>query len=385
MDFGSSVDIVDHTIFAALDIGASDIHFEHHVDSLRVRFRIDGLLHDQNAISKENAASIIARVKVLSGLNTAERRIPQDGKFSINHLNRLIDIRVATFPCIGGERVVLRLLDGQEQSFTLNNLGISPDVQKKITKYVNFNQGCILVTGPTGSGKTTTLHALLKLLSEQSKHIISLEDPVEYTVKNISQAQIRPEVGFSFENALRAVLRQDPDVIMIGEIRDSVTAHSALRASLTGHLVLSSVHTGDTIGVIARLLDMGLEPFFISHALNAVLAQRLVRKLCNNCKFSQVLNDEEKQICQRLSISIDQAFISSGCDNCNNFGYKGRIGIFEFLEISNNLRSLLLLKPSREELLTQAYNDGLKPLISQAQNILMSGQTSLFEIARALL
>lgn len=385
MDLSSSVSVVDNAIFSALDIGASDIHFEPNIDNLRVRFRIDGLLHDQDLIDGESASRVIARIKVLSGLNTAERRIPQDGKFAILHLGRSVDIRVATFPCVWGERVVLRLLDGQEQNFTLNNLGISQEIKQKLTKYTHDSQGCILVTGPTGSGKTTTLHALLKLLSEKSKHVISLEDPVEYTVRNISQAQIRPEVGFSFENALRAVLRQDPDVIMIGEIRDPITAHAALRAALTGHLVLSSVHTGDTVGVIARLLDMGLEPFFISHSLNAILAQRLVRKLCQFCKYSKPLNSEENQICKKLQMSLDTSFDATGCVKCNNFGYSGRVGIFEFLEVSNNLKSLLLKKPSRDKLLEQALADGLKPLISQAQELLLSSMTSVYEIARVLL
>lgn len=388
-NFESPINIADRVIHLALENRASDIHFEPAKDHIDVRFRIDGILHKQDLLSPAIGLNLTARLKVLSGLNTSERRLPQDGKFSLDYNNKTVDIRVATFPCIWGERVVLRLLDNQEAYFTLENLGLNNNLLQRIKKLVQNNQGCILVTGPTGSGKTTTLHAILKLLVDQSRHIISLEDPVEYTVSGVSQSQVRPEVGFTFANALRAVLRQDPDVIMIGEIRDALTANAALSAALTGHLLLSSVHTFDTVSAIARLLDMGIEPFFVAHALNGILAQRLVRKLCQTCKFSKPIDNQDIDLLKELNLldklKSDKLFSSSGCDSCNNIGYKERIGLFEFLELSTKFRALLLSKPSRDKLIEQALEDRLEPFAQQAQELLISGQTSLFEISRVLL
>jgi type II secretory ATPase GspE/PulE/Tfp pilus assembly ATPase PilB-like protein len=385
VDEESVVARVDALLKDAIDHRASDIHLEPTRDELRVRFRIDGVLVDQQPFSSALIASIIARLKILANMDSAERRIPQDGKFHVMHAGNEIDIRVSSFPCLHGEKMVVRILDRALQTINLDNLGFEPTMLDAFKRLMQRQSGFFLVTGPTGSGKTTTLYATLSLLHNTEKNIVTLEDPVEYSLRGITQAQINLPVGFTFEKGIRSLVRQDPDIIMVGEIRDKTTARIAIEAALTGHLVLSTLHTTDAPSAIMRLMDMGIEPFLINAALSGILAQRLARKLCADCRTTRPATAEEKRLLQQCGIKdMNVVYEAPGCASCDNLGYKGRVGIFELLEISPELRALIIKNPQFDEIYNQALADGMKTLVSDGAHKVKEGIISLAEYARII-
>ncbi len=368
----------------AIERRASDIHLEPTREELRVRFRIDGILIDQTPFSAQLSAAIIARLKILASLNSTERRIPQDGKFHVQHDDNEIDVRVSTFPCLYGEKVVIRILNRVLQTITLESLGFEADMLARFKQLMERHSGFFLVTGSTGSGKTTTLYAALSFLHSSECNIITLEDPVEYSLDGVTQAQINIPAGFTFEKGIRSLVRQDPDIIMVGEIRDKVTARIAVEAALTGHLVLSTLHTADAPSAIMRLMDMGIEPFLLNAALSGILAQRLVRKLCVDCRHTRAATTEEKRFLKALHIDDDIIYESPGCASCDRLGYKGRIGIFELLEISSALRALIITNPRFDDIYNQAIADGMKTLKEDGAHKVKEGIISLSDLMRIL-
>lgn len=352
---------------------------------VRLRFRIDGLLQQWgDPFEGVVGLALISRLKVLAQLNSAEKRQPQDGSFPSALPDRSHDIRVATFPSIHGEKVVLRLLDRSGTSRSLNDLGLSPALYDHLTALAHSSQGFFLVTGPTGSGKTTTLHAMLAQIACAEKNTVTLEDPVEYTIPGITQTNISPAIGFTFEKALRSLLRQDPDVIMLGEIRDKETAQIAIQAALTGHLLLSTLHTADAPQALVRLLDLGIEPFLITAAIKGILAQRLARRLCLNCRSEVPILKEEASVAQRLSLPFERSYKSSGCISCRATGYTGRVGIFQLMLISPALAALTMQRPSYNQLYDLALSEGTSSLAHDALSKVHDGMISFSELVRVL-
>ena len=320
--------------------GASDIHLEPYESRLAVRFRVDGVLREVLDPPRALAPVLAARVKVMAQLDIAERRLPQDGRISLRVAGRAVDVRVSTIPSGHGERVVLRLLDKDQARLDLTQLGMPSNVESALSDIVSNPHGVLLVTGPTGSGKTTTLYALLSLLNDQSRNIMTVEDPIEYYIDGIGQTQVNRKVDMSFARGLRAILRQDPDAVMIGEIRDLETAEVAVQASLTGHLVLSTLHTNTAVGAVTRLRDMGVEPFLLSSSLTGVLAQRLVRVLCEDCKQPHELDTQERELLQ-VADPPNVVWQAGGCESCAGTGYRGRTGAFELVRVDETLRAFV--------------------------------------------
>lgn len=380
----SAVSIVDNLLSKASLTYASDIHLEPLKARTRVRFRIDGLLYEESFIDEPYSSQVNARIKVLAHMNIAEKRIPQDGKFSYNLNSREIDLRVATFPCVFGEKIVIRILDQVANRLDLNNLGFSPVMLDTISNLARKSHGFFLVTGPTGSGKTTTLHAMLSCVKSIEKNISTLEDPIEYTIDGINQAQIHPEIGFTFAKGIKSLLRQDPDIIMVGEIRDKETAQVAIQAALTGHLVLSTLHTTNATGALMRLLEMEIEPFLINSSLTGILAQRLARKLCTVCRFKANFTSQEEALLKNLDIALQNCYKSEGCNECRYTGYKGRVGIFELLVVSSNLQALLTKRPLFKLIQNQVREDGLIPLVQDGAEKINAGITSICELVRVV-
>lgn len=372
-------------IAAALQYSASDIHLEPFRNQLLIRFRVDGILIDYRTIGDDLCVQIIARIKVLANLDVAERRLPQDGKFSVLTNAGEIDLRVSTFPTVYGEKVVIRILDRFVNLLDLENIGFSAHVYTQFKKIISRTHGFLLVTGPTGSGKTTTLYASLQKLVSPEKNIVSLENPIEYNINGVTQGQIHTEIGFTFARGLRAILRQDPDIIMVGEIRDRETAEIAIQAALTGHLVLSSLHTHDAAGALMRLLDMGIPAFLLNASLTGIVAQRLARKLCIYCRIERAITEEEKIIITQYALPIEQVYMASLCEHCHQLGYKGRIGIFELLPISSSLRHIITAQPSIDDIKNHAYTEGMAPLIHDAARKVNAGIISFSELVRILL
>ena len=346
--------------------GASDIHIEPYERSSSVRFRVDGTLREVVQPNKALHAALISRLKIMAELDISEKRLPQDGRISLRIGGRAIDVRVSTLPSAHGERAVLRLLDKGEQKFSLESLGMSGDVLDKFNRLVQQPHGIVLVTGPTGSGKTTTLYASLTRLDTRTSNVLTVEDPVEYELAGIGQTQVNPKIDLTFAKALRAILRQDPDVVMIGEIRDFETAQIAIQASLTGHLVLATVHTNDAPSTVARLIDMGVEPFLLSSSLLGVLAQRLVRKLCEYCKRE----DEHHR------------WHPVGCEHCANSGYKGRTGVYELMVVDETVQSLIHGRAAEQELVKAAVANGMHSMREDGERLVAEGITSLEEVVR---
>lgn len=380
----SVVAFVDELLEKAVSQGASDIHLESTEAGLRIRFRIDGVLYDQEMLDRSLMAQVISRLKVLANINSAEKRIPQDGKFLIPTAQQAIDVRVSTFPSVHGEKMVLRILDRQRNQISLEQLGMQESMLQQFKTVLGSSSGFFLVTGPTGSGKTTTLYSALSALHSPEKNIVTLEDPVEYYVAGVTQGQIRPEAGFTFEKGIRALLRQDPDVLMVGEIRDTQTAQVALQAALTGHLVLSTLHTNDAPSAIMRLMDMGIEPFLINAAVTGVLAQRLARTLCTSCRVQDTPTEQERQLLERFGLPTQETFHAPGCDACMQLGYKGRTGIFELMPMSNQLRALIVKQPNIDAIYAQAHADGMCTLLQDGSDKVKQGRISVLELARAV-
>lgn len=375
----SIVERIDSCIKQAVQAQASDIHFEPAAIGMRIRFRIDGVLYDQGVIPKEFIPQIIGRLKVLAHMDSTEKRVPQDGKFSRELEKHMIDFRVSTFPCSYGEKVVVRILDRAIHTINLDDLGFSADVLQRCKALFYKQQGLFLVTGPTGSGKTTTLYAGLSLLHSSEKNIVTLEDPVEYTIDGITQGHINPQVGFTFENGIRAVLRQDPDILMVGEIRDKQTAHTAIEASLTGHLILSTLHTNDAPSSIIRLIDMGVESYLLNASLIGVLAQRLVRILCNECKQQEKCTIDEKRW-----LNLEYVYRAYGCSLCAHRGYKGRLGIFELLIITPEIKALITDQPNKDAITDCALQQGMQTLMQDGIAKVNEGIISPEELLRVI-
>jgi type IV pilus assembly protein PilB len=383
------VRLVNSIIFQAAEDGASDVHFEPQEDALLVRLRIDGVLHEVQRIPKRMMAGVTTRLKVLAKLDIAERRKPQDGRISLNAAaaGRMMDIRVATLPTVEGESVVMRLLDKSKKAPTLEELGLSDDMRARLEEVVKRPTGALLVTGPTGSGKSTTLYAALAEINKPEINVITVEDPVEYRLGGINQVQINQRAGLTFAAALRSILRSDPDVVMVGEIRDAETAKISIEAALTGHLVLSTLHTNDAPGALTRLNEMGVEPFLTGSAVTGVLAQRLARKLCTHCCEMYQPSTEELL---KARVSPDVAaqadgmvfYRKKGCPRCNQTGYKGRIGVFQLLTMTEQLETLAAQKAPREEIERAAMEEGMRTLWDDGIAKVAAGLTSIEELAR---
>lgn len=378
---------VNAIIFKANSERASDVHVEPYEEELKVRFRIDGVLFDVASEDKTFQAAIISRIKVMSGLNIAEKRLPQDGRIGLKIAGRDVDIRVSTIPTQFGERVVMRLLDKSAMVLDLEQLGIVGQKRDVVEKLIRKPNGIILVTGPTGSGKTTTLYSCLARINEPDLNILTVEDPIEYQLKGIGQMQVNPKINFTFAVGLRAILRQDPDVVMVGEIRDTETAEVAIQASLTGHLVLSTLHTNDSAGAISRLLDMNIEPFLVASSLLAVMAQRLIRKLCPACKEQYELSDEEiRELGLAVATYRGQKAFKPGqkeCSYCQNNRYQGRTGIHELLLIDDEVRSLILQRMDTGSIKNAVAKKGFKTLRLDGADKVLKGDTSVEEVLLA--
>jgi len=381
----SVAQLVDSCLHDAIERNASDIHLSCTPQTLAIKYRIDGVLYPIQNHEHALMLPIISRIKILAHINIAQKRIPQDGKIAFNHQERIIDMRVSTFPGIYGEKVVIRILDRHAHALTLAQLGFLPSMLDQFKKLVNRSHGFFLVTGPTGSGKTTTLYAVLQSLQSPEKNIVTLEDPVEYNLEGITQGQVHPLAGFTFEKGMRALLRQDPDIAMIGEIRDKQTAEIAIQAALTGHLVLSTLHTNDAPSAVIRLMDMGVESFLITACLTGVLAQRLARTICTTCRIGYEPNDHEKELMHHYAINSGTLFKGQGCNACNFLGYKGRTGIFELLVMTDALRALIIRHPVIEQIYQQVRADGFKTLLHDGACKVQIGNISLTELMRVLI
>ncbi len=382
-DDQSVVKTVDQLIEAAIDKRASDIHLEPQESGLRIRLRIDGALYDYQVIDQRIMNQVISRIKVLSHIDIAEKRAPHDGKYTIVYHNRPIDLRISTFPTTFGEKIVIRILDRTAHMIALEKIGFAQDVLDQFLEVIKKPHGFILVTGPTGSGKTTTLYSVLSLLNDPQKNIITLEDPVEYHLEGVTQGHINPEAGFTFERGMRALLRQDPNILMVGEIRDQQTAQIAIEAALTGHLVLSTLHTNDAPSAFMRLIDMGIEPFLITASLTGVVAQRLAKTICVHCRRERKPSVDEAYLMNRVGLAQDQVIYEGiGCKECDGRGQKGRIGVFEFLKTTPELKELLSGQPKYDSMYARAVEDGMKPLVHDAAQKVKAGTISLAELAR---
>lgn len=387
--------IVDVVIRHAIDGRASDIHIEPSEEDLRVRYRIDGILHSSLILPKSVHAAIISRIKILSNLKIDEQRLPQDGRFHVGLEEKSIDFRVSTFPTVVGEKIVLRILDKSTGAPTLSELGLSSKRLSIVEDSIKRPYGMFLMTGPTGSGKSTTLYSILSILNKPGVNIVTLEDPVEYFIDGVNQAQIRPEIGLTFASGLRSILRQDPNIIMVGEIRDKETAELAVNSALTGHLVFSTLHTNSAVGAIARLIDMGIEPFLLTASVNLLAAQRLVRKICTKCTIEQKPTESIEHIIKQEIVDIPESelagvdkqnlkvFVGRGCPVCSNTGFRGRIGIYEVLPVTKPIQLLISQRALESQILEQAIKEGM--ILMRQDGIIkaLSGLTTIEEVVRA--
>lgn len=378
------VKLVNQFIIKGIKDGATDIHLEPETGIVRVRYRIDGVMLLGTSVPKSLQNAIVARLKIISGANIAETRVPQDGRIKFHMGKREIDIRVSFFPTISGENVVLRLLDKGKLVKGLEHLGMIPANIEIFKAAISRPYGMILVSGPTGSGKTTTLYSALSYLNSIEKNIITLEDPVEYEFPLIRQAQVNPKINFTFAEGLRSVLRQDPDIILVGEMRDAETIDMSIRAALTGHLVFSTIHTNNAVNTVSRLMDMGVEPFLISSTVILILAQRLIRKICEFCK-TEVKPEEMGPEHSRFSRAGDTFYHGTGCDKCNQTGFSGRVGVYELLEISGPIRRMIEQRASAQEITEQATKEGYKTLFDDAMEKVREGTVTLEEAMKITL
>jgi type IV pilus assembly protein PilB len=377
------IKLVNSLIGQGVEQGASDIHFEPVDGDLVVRYRIDGVLSEATRVPKRLVAGVISRIKIMAELDIAERRVPQDGRVALNIDGRGVDVRVATLPLVGGESAVMRVLDKDGAVIDLDKLGMVDPERERFVKAFTRPHGAVLVTGPTGSGKTTTLYGALQMLHTPDKNIITIEDPVEYELPGVKQMQVNTKAGLQFATGLRSMMRADPDIIMVGEIRDRETAQIAVEAALTGHLVLSTLHTNDAPGAVARLIEMGVEPFLVASAVECVVAQRLARRLCEACKKPVKV---EGHIVREHGFHTDayeiEVFEPGGCSRCGGSGYKGRIGLYEVMPISDEIRSLAVNRASADAIAEAATRAGMRRLRDEGYEKVLAGQTSFAELAR---
>jgi len=383
-DKAPAIKLVNKILFHAVHSRASDIHIEPYEEQVNVRFRVDGVLRNILTLPKVQVASLLSRLKIMANLNIAEHRLPQDGQSRVSIGDDLVDIRVSVIPTAGGERVVLRLLDKGRGELKLEEVGFGPELLKTFRSLIGISHGIILITGPTGSGKTTTLYAALNELNCQERNILTVEDPVEYQLPGIGQMQVRPKIDLTFANCLRHILRQDPDIIMIGEIRDRETAEIAIQASLTGHLVLSTLHTNDAASAVTRLTDMGIEPYLISSTVVGVMAQRLVRVICPECK--QPFSPQEGTVCWSELQQVAKGFVKlhkgAGCEKCLQTGYLGRTGIFELLLVDDRIRNLVVGRQEAHLIKQAAVEKGMTTLRLDGLRRALEGTTTLQEVYR---
>lgn len=377
------VRLVDMILTRAIRDGASDVHFEPDERQLRIRYRVNGIMREEAAPPKKLQAEVISRVKIASELDVSEKRLPQDGRMSIRVDDRSVDLRVSTLPTIHGEKVVIRILDKKNLKTGLPELGMKPPLIESWRGHINKPEGLILISGPTSSGKTSTLYASLQEINSIEKNIITVEDPVEYSLPLINQVQINEKAGLVFASALRSILRQNPDIIMVGEIRDTETAAIAVRAALTGHLVFSTIHTNDAIATITRLVDMGIERYLVASALEALLAQRLVRTICDHCRRETKISPAIRERIHLPPDAGDMKFYQgSGCRHCRGTGYAGLTGLFELAGISDRIREMILSRSSEQAIKTEAYQNGYRPLNNAGMELVANGVTTIDEVLK---
>ena len=384
-DKAPAIKLVNRIFFQAVHSRASDIHIEPYENEARVRFRVDGVLHDVATLPKQQIPALLSRLKIMANLNIAERRLCQDGQSRIKIGEDLVDIRVSVIPTLGGERIMLRLLDKSRGRLTLDQAGFSGDMLNSFHRLIAMPHGIILLTGPTGSGKTTTLYAALNELNCEERNILTVEDPIEYQIPGIGQMQVRPKINLTFANCLRHILRQDPDVIMIGEIRDLETAEIAIQASLTGHLVLSTLHTNDSASAVTRLVDMGIEPYLISSSVVAVMAQRLIRVICPNCKVPDGAQEHAISIARQgpsASLVRGPLYKGMGCEGCLQTGYLGRTGIFELLIVDDDIKEMMTKRCAAHTIKQAAVEKGMSTLRDDGLRKALAGETTLEEVCR---
>ncbi len=378
------VRLVNALIGRAIAARASDIHIEPEASRVRARFRVDGMLNEAMSIPKDLQHSVVSRIKVMANMDIAERRAPQDGRITLIAQPGEYDFRISTYPAVYGENVVIRILDKNNARIGLNKLGFQDHMLQQFESSINRPHGMILACGPTGSGKTTTLYSALNAINSVERHIITIEDPVEYQLPGIVQANVNKRAGVTFASGLRTIVRQDPDVVMVGEIRDAETAEIAVEAALTGHLVFSTIHSNDSAGTISRLIDMGIEPFLVASSVIAVVSQRLVRIVCPRCKVAYTPQEDAlKRL--RLPIEMDGGFTYNkgvGCESCARSGYKGRIGVYELMEISDRIRELIMAKASSAEIRSHARKEGMLTLQEDAVQKVRQGLTTIEEVVR---
>ena len=380
------IQLVNLLVLRAIQMGASDIHLEPFEDSFRVRYRRDGLLYEAESPPKGLQAAVLSRLKIMSRLDIAERRLPQDGRFRLKVQGHDIDFRVSTLPTLLGESMVIRILDREKVILDLNRLGFPPRELKQFNELIHKPYGMMLVTGPTGSGKTTTLYGALEIINSPDKKIITIEDPVEYRLAGVTQMQVKSGIGLTFAKALRHIVRQDPDVVLVGEIRDRETAEIAVHAALTGHLVFSTLHTNDAAGAISRLLEMGVEDFLLASAVMGILAQRLVRVICPDCRVPLPPGEAAVKVaCERNGLPCkepEQLFVGKGCDACAHTGYQGRTGIYELLVVEEKIRQLILNRAEAASIRQMAMSHGMQTMAEDGWSKVAQGRTTTQEVLR---
>ncbi len=380
------IKLVNTILFQALKLRASDVHFQSFPDRMQVRFRIDGLLYDMDPIPRKVQDAIVSRVKVMGKMDIAERRLPQDGRATIRLGDGEVDVRISSIPTTHGERIVLRLLDKTAKLYRLHEIGLSDANSTLLREFLSYNHGIILVTGPTGSGKTTTLYASMAEIDTTKKNVLTIEDPVEYSIGGISQVQVNAKKGLTFATGLRSFLRQDPDVMMVGEIRDLETAEVAIRAALTGHLVFSTVHTNDAPSTITRMIDQGVEPYLVASSLVLIIAQRLVRRVCKHCKEDVPVDEELEAKLTKVGLTREQVggtlSIGKGCDECFQSGYAGRTAIYEFLPVDQDLRTQVMSGATASEIKRDAAARGMISLRADGRDKICAGDTTIDEVLR---
>ncbi|MGM0502826.1 MAG: type II secretion system ATPase GspE, partial [Bacillota bacterium] len=384
VDEAPVVKLANNIIRDGVDMAASDIHIEPMENEVRVRYRIDGILYTEMDVPKNIHAALVSRMKIMADLDIAERRVPQDGRIQIIVSDKKIDLRVSTLPTVRGEKIVLRILDKSNLMLDLDQLGFSPEHKTIFKRMIDQPHGMFLITGPTGSGKTTTLYSALSTLDNDDENIITVEDPVEYRLEGINQVQTNPKAGLTFATGLRSILRQDPDTIMVGEIRDKETAEMAVHSALTGHLVFSTLHTNHAAGAVARLIDMGVEPFLVASSVSGVMAQRLVRTICTNCKVKESDPLVDPEIEEYLGMGQDsiELYRGVGCRECNDTGYKGRTAIHEILELTPKIKDLIVKGASAEQIEEEAKRQGMHTLEASSLFKVSKGLTTIEEAKR---
>ncbi|WP_423189172.1 GspE/PulE family protein [Alkalibacterium sp. f15] len=377
-----AVRVFDQLLETGVAMHASDIHLDQSENAVSVRYRVDGILRSDRTLPKSLMNSLVARIKILAGLNITETRLPQDGRISIEVLDKRVNLRVSTLPTVYGEKVVMRILDMSNVFNKVADIGLQDDTLKDFEEMIRQPSGLILLTGPTGSGKSSTLYGSINELNSPESNVITVEDPVEYQLEGINQVQVNAAIGLTFAAGLRSILRQDPDIIMVGEIRDTETAEISIRASLTGHLVFSTLHTNSAIEAIPRLFDMGVEPYMVVSSLSGIMAQRLVKRVCKDCAYTRKATVIEKNIFERRNQTIEEVTIGAGCDRCRNTGYRGRMAIHELIVIDEEIKQMLMNQATIQDIKKYVKGKGIRFLIDDGLEKIKKGQTTLDEVLR---